>query len=249
LILRAFFGKRALSDSLLGGEDMEKQGINKEILKQLSGENLNNNIAQENQKHILSIVFDAINSIVGGLIITDTNGIICFTNPSFLKMFEYKQEDIIGINATALFTTKEVRKFSDVISMIDISKDDTEEFMGKKKDGVTFAVEVSASNVISTATNQILGRMASFVDITARKEVENDRETLISKLQNAIDTIKTLKGIIPICSYCKKIRNDSGAWDQMEAYISAHSEAHFSHGACPECYKKAMGELVKGKNH
>ncbi|MDA3835203.1 MAG: hypothetical protein PF495_17600 [Spirochaetales bacterium] len=63
------------------------------------------------------------------------------------------------------------------------------------------------------------------------------------ELQNALNEIKTLKGIIPICSYCKKIRDDEGVWNRLEAYIHSHSDAEFSHGACPECYKKQMEAL------
>ncbi len=63
------------------------------------------------------------------------------------------------------------------------------------------------------------------------------------KLREAADTIKKLEGILPICSYCKKIRNDQGDWTQMEAYISQHSNAYFSHGYCPDCAKKAMKEV------
>ena len=212
---------------------------NTKILRHLSDEKIISDLSPEKKENVLSIVFDALNSVISGVIITDLNGIICFANPSFCKMFDYLQKDIIGKNAAELFTTKEVRNFSDVVSIIDISKDFTEEFIVQKSDGSNFMVEVSASNVTS-AENLISGRVASFVDISLKKKIERDRENLISKLQNALDTIKTLKGIIPICSYCKKIRNDKGAWDQMESYISAHSEAHFSHGACPECYKKAM---------
>jgi len=68
-----------------------------------------------------------------------------------------------------------------------------------------------------------------------------------NSLQKALDEIKTLRGIIPICSYCKKIRDDHGAWEIIEAYISSHSEAKFSHGICPECYKKQMIELEQMK--
>ncbi len=63
------------------------------------------------------------------------------------------------------------------------------------------------------------------------------------ELQDALKEIKTLHGIIPICSYCKKIRDDKGAWDIIEAYICDHSDAQFSHGVCPDCYKKAMEEM------
>lgn len=59
----------------------------------------------------------------------------------------------------------------------------------------------------------------------------------------AIDEVKTLRGIIPICSSCKKIRDDRGAWNQLESYISAHSGAEFSHGYCPECLKRVFASL------
>ncbi len=65
-----------------------------------------------------------------------------------------------------------------------------------------------------------------------------EKEGLIGQLQNALSEIRTLKGIIPICSSCKKIRQDSGSWEQLEKYISQHSEAQFSHGICPECEKR-----------
>ncbi len=58
------------------------------------------------------------------------------------------------------------------------------------------------------------------------------------RLQQAVNEIRTLQGILPICSYCKKIRNDEGSWEQLESYIMHHSEAEFSHGLCNDCYEK-----------
>ncbi|MCP4338008.1 MAG: DUF3365 domain-containing protein [Desulfobulbaceae bacterium] len=72
------------------------------------------------------------------------------------------------------------------------------------------------------------------------------QEKLISsnrQLQEALNEVKTLQGIIPICSYCKKIRDDEGFWNQLEAYLHSHAEVEFSHGACPDCYKKQMEEM------
>lgn len=66
---------------------------------------------------------------------------------------------------------------------------------------------------------------------------------LSQKLQASLDEIKTLRGIIPICSYCKKIRDEKGSWTQLEAYIHSHSHAEFSHGVCPECYEKKIKEM------
>ena len=59
----------------------------------------------------------------------------------------------------------------------------------------------------------------------------------ISELRDALDHIKTLRGIVPICAWCKKIRDDDGFWNQLEAYVRDHTEAEFSHGICPDCAK------------
>jgi len=61
--------------------------------------------------------------------------------------------------------------------------------------------------------------------------------------QVALDEIKVLQGIIPICSYCKKIRDEEGSWNQIEDYIHSQSGAKFSHGICPECYNKEMEKM------
>lgn len=75
-------------------------------------------------------------------------------------------------------------------------------------------------------------------EVTDLKEIEAEREILIASLQEALSEIKTLKGIIPICGYCHNIRDDEGAWAQLEAYLSKHSDAEFSHGICPKCIDK-----------
>lgn len=82
----------------------------------------------------------------------------------------------------------------------------------------------------------------AFRDITEKKQLEKERELLICELQHSLETIKTLQGVIPICSSCKKIRDDAGYWTQIENYIRDHSEADFSHGICPECTQKLYPE-------
>ena len=86
------------------------------------------------------------------------------------------------------------------------------------------------------------------IDITDRKEIEVERDNLIKSLQVALKEINTLQGIIPICSYCQSIRNDEGAWDRMETYISKHTDASFSHGICPKCIGKARADLGLDNN-
>ena len=74
---------------------------------------------------------------------------------------------------------------------------------------------------------------------------EAEREKFIVELQKALDEIKTLQGIIPICLYCKKIKGEKGIWDQLEIYIENHSDADFYHGICPDCYKIQLEKLQK----
>ena len=202
------------------------------MFKPLSGLEISEELPKNIASDSLSIIIDAVNSSVGGMIITDLNNIIHYANPSFCRMFDYTVDEITGMNAADLFSTKEVRTFADVISIVDISRDKTEEFIVEKKNGYEFIVEVSASSVTSVS-GKIVGRMASFIDITKRKEIEADREKLIKKLQDALDKIKTLRGIIPICASCKKIRDDKGYWKQIESYIKEHSDADFTHGIFP----------------
>ena len=66
----------------------------------------------------------------------------------------------------------------------------------------------------------------------------------VKELQKALDDVKSLRGILPICASCKKIRDDKGYWQQVEQYVAAHSEAQFSHGVCPECLQKFYPEYL-----
>jgi exonuclease VII small subunit len=77
------------------------------------------------------------------------------------------------------------------------------------------------------------------------KELEKAREVkenLIKELQQLMSEVSTLQGILPMCSCCKKIRNDDGYWDRVENFITEHTEAQFSHGICPDCIKELYSE-------
>ncbi len=80
-----------------------------------------------------------------------------------------------------------------------------------------------------------------------RFHAETERERIIGELQDALAEVKTLKGFLPICASCKKIRNDAGYWQQVEKYIMEHSEVRFSHGICPDCARKLYPEYCKGE--
>jgi len=65
----------------------------------------------------------------------------------------------------------------------------------------------------------------------------------VAELQDALTNVKNLRGLLPICSYCKRIRGDDQYWQQVEGYIAEHSDAQFSHGICPACYATVSAEL------
>lgn len=85
--------------------------------------------------------------------------------------------------------------------------------------------------------NAVLGFFWGKIRHTVKEKSE-----VIARLNKALEEVKTLSGFLPICASCKKIRDDKGYWNQIEAYISDHSEAEFSHSICPECVKKLYPE-------
>ncbi|MEW6674369.1 MAG: CHASE4 domain-containing protein [Thermodesulfobacteriota bacterium] len=109
--------------------------------------------------------------------------------------------------------------------------------INKDKPILTFDENITRSDEIG-----ILTRQFNFLAREVNGKI-GDQNRLISDLQTALKEIKTLKGIIPICAACKKIRNDSGYWQQIESYIQSHSEADFSHGICPACSKKLYPDI------
>ncbi len=92
--------------------------------------------------------------------------------------------------------------------------------------------------------SQVSGGIGLVEDITARHDAEVDRERLIEELQKSLSQVKQLSGIIPICASCKKIRNDTGYWEQVDEYLRSHSEAEFSHSICPDCMRKLYPDMA-----
>jgi PAS domain S-box-containing protein len=76
------------------------------------------------------------------------------------------------------------------------------------------------------------------MDITEQKRVEHQLQSALKDLQKALAEVRTLKGLLSICAWCKKIRTQGGEWSDLESYVAAHSDANFSHGVCPECAPK-----------
>lgn len=96
-------------------------------------------------------------------------------------------------------------------------------------------------------TEEVLARVKTHLTLRALQKDLEEKNTRLQELnkdlQDALNEIKTLRGIIPICASCKKIRDDDNSWQMLEKYISEHSEAQFSHGICPDCAKKLYPDM------
>jgi len=92
---------------------------------------------------------------------------------------------------------------------------------------------------------EVLGFEAVARDITDRISMEREREKLIAELKEALATVKVLRGLLPICSGCKMVRDDRGYWQQIENYLRTHTDAEFTHGLCPGCLQRYFDEIDK----
>jgi PAS domain S-box-containing protein len=118
------------------------------------------------------------------------------------------------------------------------------EYELKQKDGTAVWCTLSGKALDSDIPADVdKGVIWVVDDISKKKKNEIERERLLTELKDALNEVKTLSGLLPICSFCKKIRDDSGYWQQLEKYIQTHTEAKFSHGICKECVEKHYPDL------
>lgn len=112
-----------------------------------------------------------------------------------------------------------------------------------RKNGTLIDVSIGGAPII--VDGKQAGVLGIYTDISDRKRAEEERERIIQELKDALQRVKTLSGLIPICAGCKKIRDDQGYWSDVELYISKHSEVEFSHGLCNNCMEKLYPEQYK----
>jgi PAS domain S-box-containing protein len=112
----------------------------------------------------------------------------------------------------------------------------------KTPDGSSRWIQIHAKAVRDPETGNIIYE-GSVEDISHRKQADADREHLIGELRDALGRVKSLTGLLPICSSCKKIRDTGGRWTMLESFIENHSQAHFTHSFCPDCARKLYPEV------
>ncbi|MFH2093363.1 MAG: PAS domain S-box protein [Pseudomonadota bacterium] len=197
--------------------------------------------SQEKFKKISELANDAI-------IQMNDKGRIIFWNAAAEKIFGYPWEEVNGKDLHQLLVpSRYLTPFNKSFQQFKLNGKGavigkTIELSALRKDGSEFEVELSLSAYQEDDHWHSVGIVR---DISRRKQNERERDQLILNLTKALDEIKTLRGIVPICASCKKIRDDQGFWKHVETYVQEHSHAQFSHGICPDCQKKLYPEFSK----
>jgi PAS domain S-box-containing protein len=193
---------------------------------------------------------DITSHLAEGIYVFDERGIFSFMNQEAERLTGWTFEELKGEvvhnkihhkKSDGSLLPIEECKMLHVIKSGTIYSSSDEIFTNK--DGSIFPISVISSPIVENG--KIVAVVTAFRDITQQKQLEKERKKLVQELQESLKAIKTLQGILPICSSCRRIRDDKGYWKQLEAYITDHSDAQFSHGYCPECGQKALEEAME----
>lgn len=181
-----------------------------------------------------------------GMAVVDFNGVLVQTNFALQIILGYSEDELRG------------KRLSDVTHPDDYAAEAAHlkatfaafrpmtylaETRYIRKDGGIVWGRLTATVIRDGSGAGVYG-VGMIEDVTQRKLAEGERERLLADLRDALARVKTLSGLLPICSSCKKIRDDQGYWTQVERYLMDHTDAQFSHGICPECLKTLYPEYA-----
>ena len=194
-------------------------------------------------------LFGVLNAVGDAVIGTDAGWKIRGFNPAAEKVTGWPAQEAIGqpLSAVLKLVNRDGSPLADDPVQAAMQGHSRHEWRGNQwlvcRDGSLKPLSF-ASSIMGDDRSPAAGIVFAFRDISERKKLEAEREHLIGELKAALENVKTLSGLLPICASCKQIRDDQGYWQSVEQYVAAHSEAHFSHSICPDCIKKLYPELA-----
>jgi len=174
-----------------------------------------------------------------GMLIADPNFKILKVNRAVCEMLGYAEADLTGRSIGEITHAEDMEKSTGLSKQLLHGEVPLFRLEKRyvKKNGEALWVNLTVT-AIRGQEGKVLYALGMVENISRRRLAEQERERLVRNLQQALDNAKTLHGLLPMCAWCKKIRNDKGYWQKVEAYVQEHSDASFTHGICPECLNK-----------
>ncbi len=168
--------------------------------------------------------------------ITDLEDNIIFVNDAFVQTYGYSREELLGQPVSIVRSPTTSPETTSQILATTLGGGWYGEIINRRKHGSDFPIELWTS-VVKDESGRAIANVGVARDITDRRIAEQERDSLINELKTSLENVRTLGGLVPICSHCKKIRDDKGYWNQLEKYIVEHTDAKLTHGLCPDCAK------------
>jgi PAS domain S-box-containing protein len=179
-----------------------------------------------------------IESMEDGWIVLDSKGRFQDLNPVAGKILDRPAGSLIGR------TADEIQKFLPEWQQL-VSATENRSVETRMMQNNTLCHYEMKLTLLRDSRGRIKGRLILIQDITRRKTAEAEKEQLYTELTASLEQTRKLQGLLPICAHCKNIRDDEGYWHQVEAYVTRHSDATFSHGICPDCMKTLYPDYTK----
>ncbi|HMV99072.1 MAG TPA: PAS domain S-box protein [Acidobacteriota bacterium] len=176
-----------------------------------------------------------INSVADPIFVKDRTYRFVLLNDAFCEFSGHSREEMLGKTDFDFFPAHQAQIFQEKDEDVFLTGEENinEEELTDRA-GNTHTI-ITKKTLHTTKAGEVL-LVGVIRDVTELKRIEREREELIQKLQTALDEVKLLQGFLPICSYCKKIRQDENYWQQIEQYIFDHLGTQFSHSICPDCF-------------
>ena len=176
-----------------------------------------------------------------------------FQDDFALILLDIQMPEMDGFESAKLIRKEPKNYHIPIIFLSAVYSDDYYIFQGYKAGAVDYLVKPFAEETLICKVRiflelyqqklEIIDKQVKLEEeIVERKNTEKKLEETIVKLNDALENLQTLRGLLPICSYCKQVRDDQGYWNKIETYIQNHSDAFFSHGICPSCSEQKWGE-------
>jgi PAS domain S-box-containing protein len=213
------------------------------IIADVTARVLTEQALEQRERFLRSLIDTAYNAFVA----IDSEGMIVEWNLQAESTFGWKRNEVLTRSMADIIIPPRYRErhFRGLLHFMQMKEgvilNKRMELSAMHRDGHEFPVEITIW-ALPVGSRYIFN--AFLHDISEQKKITSEREHLIAELTDALSKVHLLKGLIPICAACKKIRNDEGFWVDVEHYIRDHSEAEFTHGICPDCKESLYSEVM-----